>query len=92
MNITLSPQLKALVRRKVDSGRYRSADDVVEEALGLLDERDRSDTFRTELERGFDQLDRGEGVLWTPEVMDRLKREAVENSRLGKQIKEIVKP
>lgn len=92
MVVTLSPQLEQLVRRKVESGRYQSFDEVVEEALGLLEERDRWDTFQAELKVGFDRLDRGEGVLWAPELMVRLKREAVENFRLGKPVKDAVKP
>ena len=37
MNVSLTPQLEELVRRKVDSGRYTSASEVVREALRLLD-------------------------------------------------------
>lgn len=92
MVVTLSLQLQELVRRKIETGPYRSADEVVADALRLLDERDRRDALEAEMKKGFDQLDRGEGVIWTPEVMDRLKREALENSRLGKPIKDAVKP
>ena len=92
MDVTLSPELKELVRRRVESGRYHSAGQVIEEALLLLDERDHWAALQAELKQGFDQLDRGEGVVWTPEIMDRLKREASENSRLGKPVKDAVKP
>lgn len=37
MNVSLTPQLEELVRKKVDSGRYTSASEVVREALRLLD-------------------------------------------------------
>jgi antitoxin ParD1/3/4 len=40
-NISLTPELEALVSRKVYSGRYRSASEVVRAALRLL-ERDES--------------------------------------------------
>ncbi len=92
MAVTLSPQLEELVRRKVESGLYQSAGEVLEEALRLLDERDHWATLQAELNQGFDQLDRGEGVVWTPEFRDRLKQEATENSRLGKPVKDAVKP
>ncbi len=92
MAVTLSPQLEELVRRKVESGRYHSAGHVLEGALRLLDERDRWATLQAELHLGFDQLDRGEGVVWTPELMERLKQEASENARLGKPVKDAVKP
>jgi antitoxin ParD1/3/4 len=39
-NVSLTPELEALVDRKVASGRYRSASEVVRAALRLLDERE----------------------------------------------------
>ncbi len=48
MNISLTPQLEDLVKRKVDSGLYGSASEVVREALRLLDERDRLNAMRLE--------------------------------------------
>ena len=92
MAVTLSPQLEELVRRKVASGQYESAREVLETAVRLLDERDRWDALQAELERGFDQLDRGEGVIWTPELMDRRQQDAAENARLGKPVKDAVTP
>ena len=41
MNVSLTPQLESFVRQKVESGLYRSASEVVREALRLLGERDR---------------------------------------------------
>lgn len=40
MNVSLSPELEAIVHRKVERKGYASADEVVREALRLLDERD----------------------------------------------------
>ena len=92
MAVTLSPQIEELVRRKVASGQYESAREVLETAVRLLDERDRWAAVQAELERGFDQLDRGEGVIWTPELMDRRQQEAAENARRGKPVKDAVTP
>jgi antitoxin ParD1/3/4 len=33
MNVSLSPELESLVHRKVETGRYASASEVVREAL-----------------------------------------------------------
>lgn len=41
MTITLTPELELLIDRKVKSGRYNSAGEVVREALEQLDEKDR---------------------------------------------------
>jgi antitoxin ParD1/3/4 len=59
MNISLTPQLEELVKRKVDSGLYVSASEVLREALRLLEERDRLsalrlEELRTEIMRGLD--------------------------------------
>jgi len=40
-NVSLTPELEALVESKVASGRYRSASEVVRAALRLLDEQER---------------------------------------------------
>ena len=40
MNVSLTPQLQAFVRRKVESGLYNNASEVIREGLRLLIERD----------------------------------------------------
>jgi antitoxin ParD1/3/4 len=59
MNISLTAQLEELVKKKVDSGLYGSASEVIREALRLLEERDRRhairlEELRTEIKRGLD--------------------------------------
>ena len=41
MNVSLPPQLDELVRRKVESGAYTSVNEIIQEALWLLEARDR---------------------------------------------------
>jgi len=40
MNVSLTPELEKMVQRKVQTGRYNSASEVVREALRLMEERD----------------------------------------------------
>lgn len=40
MNVSLTPELETLISKKVESGRYTSASEVVREALRLLEEQD----------------------------------------------------
>jgi len=40
MNVSLTPELEKLVQRKVRSGRFNSASEVVREALRLMEKRD----------------------------------------------------
>lgn len=59
MNISLTPQLEDLVKRKVNSGLYGSASEVMREALRLLEERDRLhamrlEELRTEIRKGIE--------------------------------------
>jgi antitoxin ParD1/3/4 len=59
MNVSLTPPLEELVRRKVASGMYNSASEVVREALRLLDEQDqfrsvRLEQLRADIREGID--------------------------------------
>jgi len=48
MNVSLTAQLEDLIKKKVESGLYGSASEVMREALRLLDERDRLHAMRLE--------------------------------------------
>ncbi len=43
MNISLTPKQERLIQEKLKSGRYSTVDRVIDEALELLEERDRQD-------------------------------------------------
>ena len=45
MNVSLTSKLEKFVTKKVRSGRYQTASEVVREGLRLLEERDRRNTF-----------------------------------------------
>ena len=93
MNVILTPELEAMIQEKVVSGDYSDPSEVVREALRLLEERDRQlERLRAELATGLEQIARGTTVAYTPDFLDRLKREAAEHVRLGKPIKHAVKP
>lgn len=87
MNVTLTPQLEAIIRQKVDSGQYDDATEVIREALDALEarDRDRFDQLRTKVAEGFASIERGEGIAWTPALMDELEREAEELYHRGEQ-------
>jgi antitoxin ParD1/3/4 len=52
MVVRLTPELEELVREKVETGRYRNQDEVVAQALKLLDERDRRAALEAALDEG----------------------------------------
>jgi antitoxin ParD1/3/4 len=67
VNVSLTPELEKLVQAKIESGRYSSASEVVEEALRLLEQReiDREidlQALRARMDEGLASLDRGEWV------------------------------
>ena len=80
MNVSLTPQLEELVNRKVASGMYHSASEVIREALRLLDEQDRGRELRlAELRKdivaGIEQADAGKTKPFDQAAADRIKTE-----------------
>ena len=75
MNVSLTPELERIVNKKVKSGMYNSASEVVREALRLLEEQDRLramklEALRHEIQAG---LSSGESL---PLDMKAIKSEA----------------
>lgn len=72
VSINLPPDLNSLVERKVTTGQFRSANEVVLEGLRLLQEREELgkpdfevatlEELEAKLLVGLEQLERGEGI------------------------------
>jgi antitoxin ParD1/3/4 len=80
MNVALTPELEELIRRKLASGLYKNASEVVREGLRLLAEEDAWKTeARHKVSIGMIQLRRGqivEGERAINEVVKSLRRRA----------------
>jgi antitoxin ParD1/3/4 len=76
MNVNLTPQLEEMVRRKVASGMYTSASEVVREALRLMEEQDEMRAIRLERLRSDirDGPDSGNPEPWDAEAVKRQAR------------------
>ncbi len=82
MNVNLTPELEALIQRKVASGLYTNQSEVGREALRLLAEHDRLreahlEQLRGALAEGLAQANRGElldGAEVVAEVRESLRR------------------
>ena len=64
MNVTIPKSLESLVHQKVDEGQYSTEDEVVADALRLMQSRDEASNIRRArlndaIERGYDDLAAG---------------------------------
>jgi antitoxin ParD1/3/4 len=83
MNVSLTPELEKLVNRKVKSGRYQTASEVVREALRALEERDqvaamRLHELRKEIQKGL----KGKATPFDPEETKREARRRIAAAKL----------
>lgn len=67
MNVSLTPELENLVHRKVGTGRYNNASEVIREALRLMEQRDemqalRKASMREQIAAGVASLRAGKGT------------------------------
>ena len=88
MVIHVTPEIEADIRQRVASGEYADEAEVLRTALRMLDARERRlQEIRASIAQGLAEVERGEGIALTPEVMDQIEREAEEHVRSGLPIK-----
>lgn len=72
MNVSLTPELEKLVQRKVKSGLYSSASEVIREGLRLMQDRDLEKkqnltALKKEIQIGINQVEKNDVVDFNPE-------------------------
>jgi Arc/MetJ-type ribon-helix-helix transcriptional regulator len=80
MEVHLTPDQKAFVRQAVESGRLRRAEDAIQEALCLWEERARAEIL-TAVDAAEASLARGDGRTITQESMRQLAGEVKQRGR-----------
>lgn len=76
MEVRLTPDQEAFVREAIEAGRFHRAEDAVEEALSLWEERERKRAeFLATLHDAKASLARGEGRVITQDSMRELAEE-----------------
>ena len=85
MNVSLTQELEEFVRRKVESGRYSSATEVISAGIRLLEREDefgdaRVAAIRARAEEGIAQAERGE-LGDGEEAVARVKKRAAAKRR-----------
>lgn len=79
MNVSLTPELEQYVNKRVQSGLYHSASEVIREGLRLLKEKDevhqtKLEQLRREVQIGIDQAGRGQVSTFNKETLKEIKR------------------
>jgi antitoxin ParD1/3/4 len=80
MELSLSPQVEEYINRKVASGQYNSAGEVVSRAVRLMEQSERTretqlEQLRREIAVGTEQLDRGEYTVYDSRSLHQLADE-----------------
>ncbi len=90
LTIALPDHIQAHIERQIAEGRFASEEAVIVDAVEqVIGEYRREDD--PELLAAIAEADRGEGVPWTPCLMDHIVDEAMENSRRGHRASDDVK-
>ena len=83
MNVKLGQHYGDFIRKKIASGRFLSASEVVHDALRRTESEDRIAEVRALLASVEEQERNGQLVDWTPHLMDEIVSDADEADRLG---------
>jgi putative addiction module CopG family antidote len=91
MRIELPEQLEAYVQYKIDAGLYSNGAEVIRDALRRMLEHDeeaaRALRLRDALQVGLVQRAAGEGVPYTPTLLQELKQQARQRAQQGDQLR-----
>jgi antitoxin ParD1/3/4 len=93
MHVNLSPEMEGFIKNKVASGFYGNATEVIRDAIRRMQaEETRAAAWHAAIKQGDDQLDRGEGINYTPGTLDDIKKSAVRAMKSGKPMDPDVLP
>lgn len=83
MTITLTDEMEELINAKVESGAYKSADEVVMESLRLLKAKEEGmDALRREIMRGVEDIEQGRFTAHTTDAeLEAFSDEIIEQGR-----------
>lgn len=84
MHINLSPEMENFIKGKVAGGFYGNATEVIRDAIRRMQAEDeRIQAWRTAVHQGDDELDRGEGIAYTPQTLDDITAQALREPDSG---------
>ena len=84
MHVNLSPEMETFIKAKVASGFYGNATEVIRDAIRRMQaEEIRVAAWQAAIKVGDDQLDRGEGIAYTPETLNDITQSAISAMHSG---------
>ena len=93
MRINLSPETEEFIKSKVASGLYGNATEVIHDAIRRMQaEECRDAAWQTAIAQGDTQLDRGEGIAYTPDALTDITQSAIGAMHSGKPMDKDVLP
>ena len=86
MSIRLPADVEERTLQMVESGQFRGAEEALRTAVQLLgDYEQRLQWLRAAVAAADEQIARGEGIPYTPELLEEIDREVDERFRRGEQ-------
>lgn len=87
MHINLSPEIEQYLQVKVGTGFYSNASEVVRDAIRRMwEEDDKLEKLRTAVRIGDEQLECGEGIVYSASRLEAITEKALSNARNGKKV------
>jgi antitoxin ParD1/3/4 len=93
MHINLTKEMESYLQTKVSGGFYSNASEVIRDAIRRMREEDEKlEALRAAVRVGDEQLDRGEGQPYTPELLDKMTEAARQGAKQGRKVGRDVTP
>lgn len=93
MHINLSPEMEGFIKSKVSGGFYGNATEVIRDAIRRMQaEENRVSAWQAAIKQGNEQLDRGEGIAYTPETLSDITQSAIDAMHSGQPMDADVLP
>lgn len=93
MHVNLSPEMETYIKTKVASGFYGNATEVIRDAIRRMQEAEEQlAAWKAAIAKGEAQLDKGEGIPFTPELMRTITQLAISSMGSTESINPDVTP